>query len=90
MILFLLLFLLQDKARARVPLHEFNFRSDFLKAEHIISSEQGTQKTGSLAPKMSGLTLPTTPKKKKNPSFRAKLTQFDQKQTRAYLCYNML
>ena len=42
MILFLLLFLLQDKARARVPLHEFNFRSDFLKAEHIISSEQGS------------------------------------------------
>ena len=52
--------------------------------------EQGTQKTGCPAPRMSGLPFPTTPKKKKNPSFRAKLTQFDQKQTRAYLCYNML
>ena len=40
MILFLLL--LQDEVTARVPLHEFNFRSDFLKAEHIISSEQGS------------------------------------------------
>ena len=40
MILFLLL--LQNEATARVPLHEFNFRSDFLKAEHIISSEQGS------------------------------------------------
>ena len=40
MILFLLL--LQDKVTARVPLHEFNFRSDFLEAEHIIPSEQGS------------------------------------------------
>ena len=40
MILFL--FLLQDKATARVPLHEFNFRSDFLKADHIIPLEQGS------------------------------------------------
>ena len=40
MILFLLL--LQDEVTARVPLHEFNFRSDFLEAEHIIPSEQGS------------------------------------------------
>ena len=40
MILFLLL--LQDGVTARVPLHEFNFRSDFLQADHIISSEQGS------------------------------------------------
>ena len=42
MILFLLLLLVQDEATARVPLHEFNFRSDFLKADHTIPSEQGS------------------------------------------------